>query len=276
VPMVTPEDFSRVQAVIARRNQSVSHVKERPEFPLRAVARCATCRHYVTGGFSQGRSKKYAYYRCDNRKCSPRGSYRTEVIDEEFGALLDAITVRRELVDVLRTRVFKAAEKAHLAWKARQDRTSAEATRLDKETHELIRMRAQSLITDEEFTKLKSTIAARQHALVAAAMPMRVDAKHIQADLETIMLPLRDLKRTWQNIPVGFQRRFNHLVVPVGFVIGQSRTAQLGPLFSFLERPDQANSHEVALTGENLNRLYQAIQAFADLFRDLDEQKKAA
>jgi hypothetical protein len=32
----------------------------------------------------------------------------------------------------------------------------------------------------------------------------------------------------------------------------------------------------VALTGENLNRLYQAIQVFAELFRDVEEEKKAA
>jgi hypothetical protein len=29
------------------------------------------------------------------------------------------------------------------------------------------------------------------------------------------------------------------------------------------------------LTGENLNRVYQAIQAFAELFGDLEEEKKA-
>jgi site-specific DNA recombinase len=276
VPMVTPQEFSRVQSIITRRNRSMPHHKERPEFPLRGVARCTDCEHSVTGGFSQGRSQKYAYYRCDNRKCSSQGSYRTQDVDEEFGALLDRIAVRPELVNVLKSRIAKVAERAHLVWKTRRDRKNAEVTRLDKETHELIRMRAQGLITDGEFTTLKGKIAAQQHALAAAAMPARVDSKRIGADLEEITLPLHNLKRTWQTIPAGFQRRFNYLVVPVGFVVGQSRTAELGPLFSVLEQFDQANSHEVPLTGENLNRLYQAIQAFADLFRDIDEVKKAA
>jgi len=32
----------------------------------------------------------------------------------------------------------------------------------------------------------------------------------------------------------------------------------------------------VPLTAENLNQLYQAIQAFAELFRSIEEEEKAA
>jgi site-specific DNA recombinase len=276
VAMVTREAFSRVQAIITRRNRSIPHRKERPEFPLRGVARCAACRHYVTGGFSQGRSKKYAYYRCDYRRCPSHGNYRTQALHEEFGALLDRIAMRQDLIDILKSRILSVADKAQLAWRAIRERKNAELAHLDKEAQELIRMRAQGLITDEEFTTLKAKIATRQHALAVTAMPDRVDADQIQADLEKIILPLHNLKRTWHAIPAGFQHRFNHLVFPVGFVVGQSRTAELGPLFSVLEQFDHANSHEVPLTGENLNRLFEAIQAFAALFGDLEEAKKAA
>jgi site-specific DNA recombinase len=276
VPMVSSEDFARVQAVISRRNRSIPHQTERPEFSLRGVARCAVCHSYVTGGFSKGRSKKYPYYRCENRKCDAQPSYRTELVHDEFGALLETSALRPELLDPLKTRIIKAAEEAQTVWMSRRTGKEAELTRLEKESQELIRMRAQGMITDSEFSMLKTKISKRKSDLTNAAMPSRVDLSQIQASLEKIILPLQQLKRTWKSIPVGFQRRFNHMVVPAGFVVGQSRTAQLGPLFSAFGQSEDTNSHEVPRAGENLNRLYQAIQAFADLFRDLEEHKKAA
>src|SRR5439155_2893422 len=61
VPMVTREEFARVQGITAKRNRSVPHQKERPEFPLRGPVRCHRCRRYLTGSFSRGRSQRYAY-----------------------------------------------------------------------------------------------------------------------------------------------------------------------------------------------------------------------
>lgn len=276
VPMVTPEDFIRVQTVVLRRNRSRPHQKERTEFPLRGVARCAICRQYVTGGFSKGRTKKYAYYHCGNRECTDKPSYRTEVVHDEFCALLDDIAPRQELTNVLRTRILETTGRAKLAWRVGRERKDAELSQLDRQAQELIQMRAQSLITDNEFIALKRKIADRQTALADGADPARVDAKQIQRDVEAIAAPLAVLKRTWRSVPVGFQRRFNHMVVPAGFIVGQSRTAEIGPLFRFLGDVSGTDSHEVALTGKNLNRVYQAIQAFAELFRELKEQKKAA
>jgi len=276
VPMVTPEEFSRVQMIVLRRNRSIPHQKERAEFPLRCVARCAVCRHYVTGGFSKGRSKRYAYYHCGNRKCPSQPSYATHIVHDEFCAFLSRIASNPAILSVLKKRVFRATEGAQLAWKLRRERKDAELGRLDEQAQELIRMRAQGLITDKEFITSKVKIADRQATLAGDAVPVRVDAKQIQSDMEAITAPLADLPQTWQSIPVGFQRRFNHIVVPVGFVIGQSRTAEIGPLFRVLGDDDRTDSDEVPLTGENLNRVYQAIQAFAELFRDLEEEKKAA
>jgi len=137
-------------------------------------------------------------------------------------------------------------------------------------------MRTQHLITDDEFTALRTKVSNRQLALAGMATPKQFDAKQIQADLEDVKRPILQLRATWSSLPVGFHKRFNHMMLPVGFVIGESRTAELGPFFKALRGFDDTNSHEVPLTGENLNQLYQAIQAFAELFRSVEERKKAA
>ncbi len=276
VPMVTLEDFHRVQEIISRRNRAVPHQKERLEFPLRQLARCTVCRHYLTGGFSRGRSNRYAYYHCGNRKCPSKCSYATRPVHDEFATFLDSITPKPEIIGILGSRILKIAERGEIAWKARKERKTAELARLDGQLQELIQMRSQRLISDAEFVKLKNKVSDRQLALTDMAMPERLDARRVQSELREITLPISELKRTWQSIPVGFQRRFNHMVLPVGFVVGESRTAELGPLFKVLEDLQGTDSQEVPLTGEGLNRLYQAIQAFAELFRSLVEQRKAA
>jgi len=245
VPMVSPEDFRRVQAIISRRSRAIPHQKERSEFPLRGLARCTVCRQYVTGGFSKGRSKKYAYYHCGNRKCPSQPNYPTQIAHDELDAFLDQIAPKEDVITTLGARILGAAEKGQLTWKIRRDRKNAELGKLENQMEELIRMRTQGLITDQEFVRLKHRISERQLALTDMAVPERLDMKQVQAELQGITRPLSELKRTWHSIPVGFQRRFNHMVLPVGFVVGESRTAELGPLFRVLGEFGGANSHGV-------------------------------
>lgn len=276
VPMVSPEVFAQVQEVISRRERSISHHKERPEFPLRGVARCDACRHYVTGAFSRGRSRLYGYYRCASRVCRVRQSYPAEAVHGEFESLLDRIAPKPELLEKLGELILRSAEESRVAWKARKVPRDAEIAKLNRQVQELIRMRTQGLITDEEFLRQKSAILGRQRALAELPLPDRLDSKRLAASLEEITSPLSRLRDTWNSLQPRFRRRFNQLVLPVGFVTGESRTAELGLLFRLCSGFGEANSHEVPLRGERLNRLYQAIQAFADLFRSLEEGKKAA
>ena len=55
IPLVSKEDFARVQQLIARRNRSVPHRRHRPDFPLRGLVRCESCRRLMTGSSSRGR-----------------------------------------------------------------------------------------------------------------------------------------------------------------------------------------------------------------------------
>jgi site-specific DNA recombinase len=276
VPMVSREVFQRVQAILSRRSRAIPHHKERLEFPLRGLTRCAVCLQYLTGGFSKGRSKRYAYYNCGNRKCPSRPSHPTHVVHEEFGAFLDQIAPKPEVITSLGERILRAAEERQADSKTRRERKHAELARLDTEVQELVRMRTQGLITDEEFVKFKVRISERQLALTDMATPDRFDGKLIHSALTEITQPLLELRATWSSIPPGFQRRFNHMVLPVGFVFGNSRTAELGPLFRSLGGLSGMNSHVVPLTGERLNQLGQAIKAFAELFGSIQEEKKAA
>lgn len=276
VPMISPADFERVQVIMSKRSQTVAHQKERQEFPLRGVARCAVCRQYVTGGFSKGRSKRYPYYRCDDRECQFNRSYPTQVVDGEYAAFLGHIAPESAVITSLGERILRAAERRQVEANAQVNRKKRERERFDNQIQELIRLRARGLITDQELVKSRAQISRSRPAVEDTARAGQFDLQQIHSALEEIAQPLSELRATWANIPVGFQRRFNHMVVPVGFVIGESRTAEIGPLFRLLGGLGHPNSHEVPLKGENLNRVLQAIHAFAEFFRSVKEEKWAS
>ncbi len=99
VPLVTRENFARVQLVLAARNRSVTYQKEREEFPLRGFVRCEACRHGLTAAFSRGRKNLYPYYLCSVRGCTRRGkSLRAIDVHAEFTSFLDEIALGPGLI----------------------------------------------------------------------------------------------------------------------------------------------------------------------------------
>src|SRR5438445_9494391 len=229
--MVSRQDFARVQQIIAKRNRSVPHQKERPEFPLRGVVRCHRCRRYLTGSFSRGRSRRYAYYHC---KGADRKAYPTEVLHDEFKSLLDQVAPKPELVEKLGEVLIQTAEERSASLKATKARREAKLGLLNRQIQELIRMRTNGLITDQEFLAQKSILSERQMALESKPMAERLNADQIREQVGEITEPLSRVRETWEALPSPFQRRFDRLVLPVGFVAGQSRTAELGLLFRVL------------------------------------------
>ena len=64
-PLIPDDVFYRVQAILTGRVHTTGPFqRRRPEFPLRAFIKCATCGRGVTASWSKGRSARYAYYHC--------------------------------------------------------------------------------------------------------------------------------------------------------------------------------------------------------------------
>ena len=64
-PLVSDDTFYRVQAILQGRIQVVGpHERNRPDFPLKGLVRCAECGRPLTASWSKGRSGRYPYYHC--------------------------------------------------------------------------------------------------------------------------------------------------------------------------------------------------------------------
>jgi site-specific DNA recombinase len=272
VPMVTRDEFVRVQRVISRRHHSVPHKKNNPEFPLRGLVRCDSCLHYLTGSFSTGRKQKYPYYVCHGPASCPKRqkSHPTRDIHHEFDVLLDRLSPKPELIRRLGDVIVKVAEEKLKNRQARRRIYQKHAAQLDRELAELIRMRAQSLISDQEFTNQKTRIL-NDRAAREGQETTSISIDEVRQQISDIAAPLTELRGTWRTLQPPIRRRFDRLVLPVGFVRGKSRTAQTGRLFGVLEAFGGSNSTEVAFPCPEWNPIVEEIQAFWKILKGMED-----
>src|SRR5439155_6256012 len=199
-PMITREEFARVQQIIAARNQSVPHQRERLEFPLRGSVRCPECKRYMTSSFSRGRSKRYPYYHCENKTCDSGRSHPAGDIHAEFGRFLAEVEPKPEMLSALRRLVLEQAEERQAAVQKNVRRFKEQALHISIQTKELIRMRAQGLISDQEFVAEKAVLGKKQLSLEIASKNDSISISEIQGNLERIVAPLSDLASTWERL----------------------------------------------------------------------------
>lgn len=112
-PMVTEEQFFRVQAILDGRNPNkiaLSHrMRDNPVFPLRRITKCGKCGATMTGYWSQGRNQKYSYYRC-GKFCTGK-AVKTEVLEGKVLDEMKKITPTQEnlelLINFIQTHYYK-------------------------------------------------------------------------------------------------------------------------------------------------------------------------
>jgi site-specific DNA recombinase len=267
-PVVTRGEFARVQQVIAGRNRTVAHQKVRPEFPLRGLALCDACGHAVTGAFTRGRSRRYPYYVCQRAHCAKRGkSHPAGVVHDEFTKFLDSVAPEPEILERLADILVEEAKHYETELEARTANRKTRAARLERELQGIIGMRAQGLISDEEFLRHRKIILNQRNTLESQGACRRIDITEARDKFKEIATPLIQLRETWETIQPPFRRRFERLVLPAGFLIGKTRTAELGGLFSIFQGFAQSVSMGVALPSLLSNRLIPDIIGFAEVLR---------
>jgi site-specific DNA recombinase len=268
LPMVNRETFGKVQQIIVRRNRSVPHREVRPEFPLRTFVRCVNCESTLTGAFSRGRSSLYPYYRCFRRTCDNHGNYPLADVHREFGRFLDGTSADRHSFAHLREYVLRICESWAGTIATLQERREVEAKHTEEQLRRLIRMKMEELITDDEFRAQRSFVAGRLAELEGGTLESDVKPETVLNNLDTICAPLMHLADAWEAVPTHFKRRFQHLILPVGYVFGRVGTAQKGRLLSFLESSLPVDTNLVPLVGESWNQLAEEISSFAEIVRE--------
>jgi site-specific DNA recombinase len=275
IPMVNREIFARVQEIVCRKQKSKPHVKQRPEFPLRGLVRCPGCKSYMSGGFSQGRSQKYGYYSCYNRSCTARTNHPIEKLNGEFREFLRSLSIKPAFMAKLEEKIVEKAEEGQASTHAAHAKKEAELRALKSKIQQLIEMRTKEMLSDEEFRHHKALLGERKLVLESAG-DERIDVHRVRRQLHTITAPLTNLPEIWDRFDLVSRQRFKRMLLPVGFVAGQIRTAEKALLFSLIHSSPNSNTMLVPSTDNFWNQLMHEIQAFSVLFRGNEQDKPAA
>jgi DNA invertase Pin-like site-specific DNA recombinase len=273
-PMVTKEQFARVQSVIRGTHHSVTHAKEHPDFPLRGFVQCEKCFHPLTGALSRGRSGLYPYYVCQAASCERRGkSHRAEEVNGEFEGFLDWVAphpiILGEIAVDLEEEVLSIREESQ----AKRENIAARREKLERELQGLVRMRTRELINDSEFLTERKRVREKLDACGTKILHSTVSVAEVRSKAADITTPLVKLRQTWKSIPMPHRRRFERLILPAGFVVGHSRTAQLGSLFRATKASVEPVSAVVSHAERFSNQILADIQAFWDCLKGVEVEE---
>jgi len=266
LPMVSRETFAGVQQVIGRGKHSVPHLSLCPDFPLRTFLRCMCCEHPLSGSMSRGRSKKYPYYHCFNRVCDNPTYCPPVKAHDEFISFLNKISPNLRSMERIKMWVSKMAKEQHGLMRTLSEKRTLGIKRLKEQQQQLIRMKMEQLITDEEFVAQRSVLDGQLANLGRQEPDNDEKVESTIEGIQSICQPLMKLGESWAGLPIKKQRGFQQLALPAGYVFGQIGTAQKGRLFSLISRVDTRESSWVPLEGLSWNQLAEEIIAFSAIF----------
>jgi site-specific DNA recombinase len=128
-PLVDEAIFGRVQRLLSGKRLGREYLRTHPDFPLRHFVRCDSCGGPITGSWSKGRSRRYAYYHCPKQTCRAV-TERKEAMEAAFVELLEQLKPQPAYL-----RLFK--EVVLDVWKQRQAQAAHAARALRRRLDEL-------------------------------------------------------------------------------------------------------------------------------------------
>jgi site-specific DNA recombinase len=215
-PIVAPEVFNSVQEILSGKKPGRHHTLDNPDFPLRRVVRCGRCSTPLTGAWSKGRSKHYAYYRCAKSRCG-----RSIAVNTLEDLVLDALrelAISPEVAALARAIVEDT-------WNGRTALSRNQQTTLKSE-EEKLRRRLDNLtdkyldddgIDAATFEQQKNRLTAKideTRAALADSEPPSIDVAAAVSLAQTL---LQDLPECWNRLQPLERPQFLRALFPEGF-----------------------------------------------------------
>jgi DNA invertase Pin-like site-specific DNA recombinase len=261
-PMVTSQEFARVQEILAGRSNRHTYQKLNPDFPLRGHVLCPSCRMPLRGAFATGKTgKRYAYYACHSTNCvASRKSYRAEVVHRELIQFLADQSIAPALTDVMFDAVRKAHDKSRATSRKAVAKSRERLERLDRQLQELILMRSSALVSDDEFRTTQRTLR-QEITAIRADMIEEVPPPLTSVEEDALRECLRDLVGFWESLAVHEQHAFAVLMTGAGYVLGELRNHGKPLLFTKKEPSRTPLTRLAALTLNRSNSLVRRFRA---------------
>ncbi len=218
IPMITEEQFYKVQAIIDGRNSSGMTVgkrlKDNPDFPLRRSIKCGKCGSNLSGGWSKGRSKRYAYYICKGRCGAP--SIKVQVLNDSLIEFLHTITPPKEKLELFLLLLRKNFNQSFNSLMAKREKAESEVTLQKKLRQALVEKNLLGTYTDDIYQEQSKIYEDRIAAAELVLGKTIYDKYNIDDVTKFIKDKFSDLGRTYVESEPGERRVLLGSICPAG------------------------------------------------------------
>ncbi|MBZ0317853.1 MAG: recombinase family protein [Anaerolineae bacterium] len=241
IPMISEEQFYKVQAIIDGRNPNkialAKRTFENEDFPLRRIVRCSKCGVGLTGAWSRGKmGKKYAYYRCAGR-CNTK-SVPVKKIDEAMITLLKQIQPKEEALRLFSEFMYKL-------YHDRRTRLLKIKNEADKEIEELKALRKtlveknlNGVYSDEIFKEQSAIIEDKMIKAQIVKDDSVIDKYNIDKLMSFIKTIFADLGETYRRSTIGQLKVLLGSIFSSGVAWDYSGrlNPQISPIFQYIQQ----------------------------------------
>ena len=200
VPMITEEQYYKVQAVLDGRNTNKIALAKRnhsnPDFPLRRVIKCAKCGIGLTGGFSKGRYARYPYYRCGG-SCTGT-SIKVDELENALCTLLKQVTPKKECLDLFIAFLYKTYHERLFRLQKIKNEADVEIDKLKETRRLLVQKNLSGVYSDEIFEEQSAMIEEKMIKAQVVKDDATIDKYNIDDVTSFIRTLLADLAEAYK------------------------------------------------------------------------------
>lgn len=240
VPMITEEQFYKVQAILDGRNPNkialARRTFENPELPLRRIVKCAKCGWGLTGAYSRGEhGGRYPYYWCShkcNYKCIPVLDLETELIKA-----MKKVEPTKERLEIFIAFLYKTYHLRLSRLTKIRNEADDEIERLKALRKVLVEKNLSGVYSDEIFKEQSSMIEDKIARSQIVKNDTEMSKYNIDAVTSFIRTLLADLGETYRRSKIRQLKVLLGSMYPEGVAWDYSGTLnpKISPLYQYIQ-----------------------------------------
>lgn len=249
-PLVSEELFEQVQRVLKRRShRGFVYQRENPDFPLRRFVYHPTGQK-ITGHWSKGRSKKYAYYRFIGIN---ETEIKKEVLEDAFLEFLDSHTLDPKHVAYLKQSMKETLDMANQKDFKEAEKIRTQIVELNTKQTSLIEKNDKGVISDAVLRNQLDIIEVKLTEATAALYSLPDKAEDIGELMDIATEYLENPSAVWRKATFKQRVELQWFEFPKGVVLKDKkfRTAQIASIFKAKDIISPCLSSKVPTRGQN-------------------------
>ena len=224
-PMVTEEQFYVVQAVLDGRNTNIASPisrrnRDNPDFPLRRIVKCEKCGLALTGAWSKGKRKHYAYYFCPHR-CKGT-NIPVDVLDEATNVMLDKISLKDKTVELFNAFLRKTYFERITTLQKRREVADADLQKLYQFRQVLIEKNISGIYSDDVFKEQNKMVEEKIKTIQIAKNDELLNKYNLELITKFVGDKLQNLRKTYNEATLDQKRMLLCSIYPSGMPYGQN------------------------------------------------------